>query len=87
MGGILRNIRYNLVDIAIACEHFILQAAEEGIGTCWLGWFNERAVKKILGVPRNKRVDILISMGYPKGTEERPKTRKAFHEVARFNKE
>ena len=48
LGAYFRGMQYNLIDIGIACEHFILQAAEEGIGTCWLGWFNERGVKKVL---------------------------------------
>src|SRR3989338_7816393 len=38
LGGFYRHTQYNLVDIGIACEHFILQAAEDGVGTCWLGW-------------------------------------------------
>ncbi len=85
VGGFFRNVQYNLIDIGIACEHFILQAAEDGVGTCWVGWFNERAVKKILGIPRDKKADIMISMGYPEEKSERPKTRKALTEMSRFN--
>ena len=44
LGGMLRNVKYNLIDIGIACEHLVLQAAELGLGTCWLGWFNENAL-------------------------------------------
>ena len=40
-----------LIDIGIAAEHFCLQAAEEGLGTCMLGWFNEKSVKKLINVP------------------------------------
>ena len=65
VGNFLRRTNFYLIDIGIACEHFILQAAELGIGTCWLGWFNEKAVKRLLAIPRNKRVDVIISMGYP----------------------
>jgi len=65
VGGKIRNIGYYLIDIGIAGEHFILQAQELGLGTCWIGWFDERAVKKILKVPREKKVDVLISLGYP----------------------
>lgn len=86
LGGYCRGIQFSLIDIGIACEHFILQAEEEGVGTCWLGWFNEKAVKKILGIPHNKKADIMISMGYPENGEEISKTRKSLGEISRFNK-
>ncbi|MDD5440363.1 MAG: nitroreductase family protein [Candidatus Omnitrophica bacterium] len=85
LGGLVRNVPYNLVDIGIACEHFILQAAEEGIGTCWLGWFNGRAVRKTLGIPRGKNADIMISMGYPADGQGRDKIRKSAQQIVRFN--
>jgi nitroreductase len=42
---------YRLLDIGIACEHLILQATELGIGSCWIGWFDENALKAVLAVP------------------------------------
>jgi nitroreductase len=64
IGGVFRGTRYYLIDVGIACEHFVLQAEDLGLGTCWIGWFNEKAVKSILGVPQNKKIDILIALGY-----------------------
>jgi len=87
LAGAFRGVEYNLVDIGIACEHLILQAEEDGVGTCWLGWFNEKAVKKILGIPKNKKVDIIISMGYSDDTAPRDKIRKSMEDIRRFNKE
>jgi nitroreductase len=85
LGGMFRGTQYSLIDIGIAGEHFCLQAAEEGLGTCWLGWHNEKAVKKILGLPRKARVDIIISLGYAaEGIEPREKKRKARSEMMRF---
>jgi len=86
LGGYCRGTQFSLIDIGIACEHFILQAEEEGVGTCWLGWFNEKAVKKILGIPRNKKADIMISMGYPDNATSVSKIRKSLGEISRFNK-
>ena len=85
LGGYFKGVQYSLIDIGIACEHFILQAEEEGLGTCWLGWFNENRVKKILHIPREKKIDIIISMGYPESEEEKDKKRKGLDEVRRFN--
>ncbi|HUJ76792.1 MAG TPA: nitroreductase family protein, partial [bacterium] len=55
-GGALRQTRFELLDLGIAGEHFVLQATELGLGVCWIGWFNEAGVKKVLGIPRGKRV-------------------------------
>ncbi len=85
LGGYFRNLQYSLIDIGIAGEHLVLQAAEEGLGTCWLGWFNEKAVKKILNLPKEKRIDLLISIGYAETEELRKKTRKSLNEISRFS--
>ena len=41
----MRKKEFNLIDLGIAAEHFSLQAAEEGLGTCILGWFDEKSKK------------------------------------------
>ena len=84
LGGHIRGVQYSLIDIGIACEHLCLQAAEEGIGACWLGWFNEKGVKKVLGLPRAARIDVIISMGYPESETLRNKNRKSVDEARRF---
>lgn len=86
LGGQIRGVQYSLMDIAIACEHFVLQAAEDGVGTCWLGWFNERGVKKALNLPRSSKVDIVISMGYPEDAAPREKKRKQPDESGRYHR-
>ena len=85
LGGYFKNIQYCLLDIGIACEHLVLQAEEEGLGTCWLGWFNESGVKKVLGLPKEKKIDIIISLGYPESSNIRDKIRKSLDEIRRFN--
>jgi len=84
LGGWLRRVPYSLLDIGIACEHLVLQAAAEGVGTCWLGWFNEGAVRKALGLPRGTHVPIIISMGYPADGEARERKRKSLDEIRRY---
>jgi len=53
------------VDVAIAVDHLTLAAAAEGLGTCWIGAFQQAAVKEILGVPDTCKVVILLPVGYP----------------------
>ncbi|MEE8360276.1 MAG: nitroreductase family protein [Candidatus Omnitrophota bacterium] len=85
VGGKIRNTNYYLIDIGIASEHFVLQAAELGLGTCMLGWFNERSVKRLLKVPRREKVDLLISIGYYNNTKKE-KNRKSLGEIGSYNK-
>ena len=85
IGGQVRNTRYELVDIGIACEHFILQAQELGIGSCWIGWFDEKALKKEMDLPAHKKIDIVIALGYPAEDKIVPKTRKSTNEISSFN--
>lgn len=64
IGGEFRGTQYYQIDIGIAGEHLALQAEDMGLGTCWMGWFNERTVKEVLNVPQDRKIDILIAMGY-----------------------
>lgn len=54
-----------LIDLAIVLEHIALQAVREGLGTCWIGSFDELKAKTVLGLPQNMRIVELMSLGYP----------------------
>jgi nitroreductase len=86
LGQIIKNKEYPLIDIGIAVEHLCLQAIEEGLGTCIIGWFNEKKVKKLLGIPSNKRAELIITIGHPAVDEIREKRRKTLEEISAFNK-
>ncbi len=83
IGSVIKDKEYSLLDVGIAVEHFCLQAAELGLGTCIMGWFDEKKVKKLLGI-KGKRVPLLISLGYPAG-ETRKKARKPLEEMSSWN--
>jgi nitroreductase len=63
--GERNGIDYFTVDTAIAMEHLVLAAADQGLGTCWIGAFNEDKLKEILGIPENIRLVALTPVGYP----------------------
>lgn len=86
IGGLITRREYRLIDIGIAAEHFCLQAVEEGLGSCMLGWFDEKAVKKILGIPAGRRIDLLIALGYPGESVKRPKNRRTLDQIRSFNR-
>ena len=85
MGNLLKKQQYNLTDIGIAVEHFCLQATELGLGTCILGWFREKEIKEFLNVPKKKRINILIAVGYPEKDKIRDKIRKPMNEFVKYN--
>jgi len=72
LAPLLSKIDYRLIDIGIAGEHFALSATAQGLATCWIGWFNEKRVKRVLGLPRSLRVLSLMSVGYPAEDGEQP---------------
>jgi nitroreductase len=87
VGGRIKEKEYPLMDVGIAAEHFCLQAADEGLGSCMLGWFDERKVKELLHVPESKNIPLLITLGYtPEGYKHRKKIRKKPEKVVKFNR-
>jgi len=69
------------VDVAIAVDHLTLAARAEGLGTCWIGAFDNNKLKKLLNIPRNVNVVVVIPLGYPKGPFGRMGYRKELDEI------
>ena len=65
-----------LIDLAIVLDHIALQAVREGLGTCWIGSFDEVRAKSVLKVPERVRIVELMSLGYshrpPNPRERKP---------------
>ena len=85
VGATMKNKDYSLIYIGIATENICIQAKAEGIGSCILGWFDESLVKKLLGIPRSKRVELILTLGYSL-SEKREKRRKPAEETVSYNK-
>jgi nitroreductase len=86
VGISIKKREFPLIDIGIASAQFCLQASELGLGTCMLGWFDEKKVKKLLNIPSRRRIGLLITLGYePEGYRQRQKTRKPKEEMCSFN--
>lgn len=73
------------VDVSIACAYLMLEAWEQGLGTCWLGTFSEGEVKRILGIPDHSRVVTMMPLGYP-DDPGRPKVRKALDQIVCYER-
>ncbi len=55
------------VDLAIALDHLSLQAAKEGLGTCWIGAFDQDKMREVLHIPGDVIIVCLMTLGYPAG--------------------
>lgn len=74
---------YTTVDVAIVVDHLTLQAAELGLGTCWVAAFDPQAAREILGLPENVEPIAFTPLGYPKD-KPKEKQRKPLSELVRY---
>ena len=74
------------MDLSIAMTQMMLAAVAEGLGTCWIGAFNELEVKRILGVPAEVRVVELMPIGYPDSANIPPRPRKSAQEFCIYER-
>jgi nitroreductase len=74
------------VDVAIAMDHLSLAAVAEGLGTCWIGGFDERVVKELLGIPDGIRVVELMPLGWPADPAPVEKRRQPLEKMLRLER-
>ena len=85
IGSFFKKKRFPHIDIGIVAEHICLAAAEEGLGSCMIGWFDEKKIKKILDIPSSRTVVLDIVIGY--STQDiRYKKRKEINTIVSYNK-
>ena len=85
VGGWATNKHYPLIDLGIVASHICLAAADEGLGSCMIGWCDEKKVRKALDIPSNKRVMLVILIGYS-AQPLREKKRKGMAEIVSWEK-
>lgn len=85
IGRHIQGTEYHLLDMGIAGEHLVLRATELGLGTCWVGWFNARGIRRLLKIPRRYKICYIIALGYP-GESPRKRPRRPLDEIRSFNR-
>ncbi len=87
LGGKIARRDLRQMDIGLACAHLVLQARELGIGSCILGWFDQKELRKILAIAPQKRIELVVSLGYPADdTPPCEKQLKEKNDVISFNR-
>jgi nitroreductase len=74
---------YCWVDVAIAFDHLILAAAEQGLGTCWIANFDPQAAREVLGLPAEVEPICFTPLGYPAAAPG-PKQRRPLGDLVRY---
>ncbi len=69
------------MNVGIAVSFMMLRAVEMGLGTCWVGMFNEQVIKEKLGIDPNMRVVCLLAVGKESGSAEFVRNRKAMKDI------
>jgi len=70
-----RRSSWYVHDCCLASQNLMLAATALGLGTCWIGAFDERKAWEVLGLPKGVRVVGLITLGYPLREHETPTPR------------
>lgn len=86
LGQSLYNQKFIGIDIGLSVAHIILAAADLGLASCVIGAFNERKVKTLLGIPKTRRLKLIIALGYDTDNIIREKLRRPFEETVTYNK-
>jgi nitroreductase len=68
------------IDLAIAFDHMMLAAINEGLGSCWIGRFSQDQAKQVMGISDNYVVFSMLTLGFP-ADEGRIKIRKSLDEL------
>lgn len=63
--GDIHGLQFFMLDSGIAMQQLMLAGVAEGLGTCWIGLYDEAVVKELFGIPDNLRVVALTPIGTP----------------------
>lgn len=85
IGGIVKHKNFPPYDLGILTAHLVLAAREQGLGSCIVGWFDERKITRLLSIPSSKRPVLIITLGYSTQTL-REKKRKEMDKIVSYNR-
>lgn len=85
LGSGIKDKDFPIMDLGIASAYITLAAEDEGVGSCILGWFDEKRIKELAGIPSKRRLMLIVSLGYA-AKPKRKKVRKEWDKVVSFEK-
>ncbi len=83
LGAKVKGNDYRSIDIGILSAYITAEAADQGLGTCILGWLDDMKIREICGL--DSAVRLVITLGYPAEDDKlRPKKRKDLDELVHY---
>lgn len=82
--GISDDERYAQIDIGIAAAHICYAALDVGLSTCIIGMFDEDKLRDLLLISPEKRIRLVIAVGYASNKPLHMKTRRELKQTATF---
>ncbi len=79
------EVKQIIRDTTISVQHMVLEAEDNGLGTCWVAWFKQAELRPLLGIPNDKFVVGIITVGYP-DEQPNPRPRKNMDDIVHYNK-
>lgn len=80
LGSGIKDKDFPMMDLGVATAYMTLAAEDEGVGSCILGWFDEKRVKELAAIPEKRRLMLIVALGYP-AKPKRKKVRKEWDKV------
>ncbi len=84
IGSLVKRKYFPSIDLGILASHLTLAAADEGLGSCIIGWFDEKKIKSLLDIPLSRKIPFLILLGYTTAPH-RDKIRKPLSDIVSYN--
>jgi nitroreductase len=76
---------WSTIDVAIALQNMVIAAEAQGLGSCWVGDFDQTELKEMLGLSDNLHVIAMVSFGHP-AEKPAPRDKKSLDEIVHYNK-
>ena len=77
--------KLSLMDVTIALQNMVVAAWVQGVGSCWMGAFDERKLKDTLNLPTDSRIVGAVAFGIPDENPNQP-PKKPLTEIFHFDK-
>ena len=69
-GYLSDDFDFGTIDASIVCTHMMFEAHDLGLGSCWVGYFNEKQLKSELDLPSRIQICALLPVGYASDNAE-----------------
>ena len=77
--------KISLIDVTIALQNMVVAGWVQGVGSCWMGAFDESKVRDTLNLPEDSRIVGAVAFGIPDENPSQP-TKKPLSDIVHFDK-